>query len=287
MNKLLSILMALILIISQASASPIIQCRHYSISTRLLTFISEPKLEIIFPKVQNCDAAIIRFSNRVILIDCASNAQVKNVVEMLKDFNITHIDYLINTHPHYDHIEGLEQLVQQFIIKKIYFCFPENINETSIWATNIAKENNIPVYYYNDNNCFVVENLSITALLKNPTSNNINERSAVLSLKYKNSTMLFTADILKGTMKILSELQDKTLLDADIIKYPHHGKDPLFNDFLKTVSPQLAIITNSAGTASKKSRDFLKKNHIPYFTTNKLYTYLVTDGEIWFVSQFE
>ena len=76
-----------------------------------MTFISEPKLEIIFPKVQNCDAAIIRFSNRVILIDCASNAQVKNVVEMLKDFNITHIDYLINTHPHYDHIEGLEQLV--------------------------------------------------------------------------------------------------------------------------------------------------------------------------------
>ena len=74
-------------------------------------------------------------------------------------------------------------------------------------------------------------------------------------------------------------------LRAEIIKYPHHGKTGLFEEFYQTVNPYLAIITNIktdwAGVG------YLSVKKVPYMFTCTIdaYLHLYTDGYTWFVER--
>ena len=63
-------------------------------------------LEVYFPHIMNCDAALLRCGGKTMLIDCASAKYAPRVVQMLEHLGIAEIDCVVNTHPHYDHLEA-------------------------------------------------------------------------------------------------------------------------------------------------------------------------------------
>ena len=66
---------------------------------------------------------IITPSNKTLLIDTGSSAKANSsteVIEFLIKNNISRIDYLILTHNHEDHIGGLDKIVTNFAIEKVY-----------------------------------------------------------------------------------------------------------------------------------------------------------------------
>ena len=107
----------------------------------------------------------------------------------------------------------------------------------------------------------------------------------MLMVRYGDCSLLLTADVEMSNdcELILSREYD---LDADIMKYPHHGKSPLDDAFLQAVNPEAAIITNKTVPDWGGVR-YLSAKGVPYIYTNQtgVYLHLVTDGEHWIVEQ--
>ena len=242
-------------------------------------------LEIIFPQVRDCDAALVRCGGETMLIDCASTSQAVRVTALLEQLGLEKIDYLVNTHPHHDHIEGLADVADKVEIGAMYIGFPEDITERMEKAVARAETRNIPVVHYGDGDRFTLGSAVVDVWMKYPEEGDLNQRSAVLRLQLGERTALFAADITKETQALLAEQIDPALLDIDLLKYPHHGKEALEPSFLAATSPLFAVITNNAGMTSAASRKCLGNAHIAYSTTVPGFVYCVTDGQTWVVQR--
>ena len=81
-------------------------------------------LEIIFPQILDCDAAFLRCGGETMLIDCATSGQARRILNMFKQLGITHVDKIVNTHPHADHIGGFAELIKEITVDELWLCFP-------------------------------------------------------------------------------------------------------------------------------------------------------------------
>ena len=76
------------------------------------------------------------------LIDAGTNETGKTVVKYLNDLGILKIDYLVGTHPHEDHIGGLDDVIDNFEIGTIYM--PKVQTNTKTFESvldSVAKKN--------------------------------------------------------------------------------------------------------------------------------------------------
>lgn len=244
-------------------------------------------LEIAFPQILDCDAALLRCGGQTMLLDCATAQQSGRVTAMLEQLGVTELDYVVNTHPHYDHIEGLEAIASAVTVKAFYICHSETETDHMVKAMDVCEKYGIPVVHYADGDQFQLGNTVIDVWLKCDASCNLNERSAQMRVQFGQRTMLFTADMMPKTQKALLAQVDPELLDIDLLKYPHHGKTTLSNDFIAATSPVFAIVTNNGGKSSREGRKCLSYKHIPYANTVPGYVYCVTDGQTWLVKRLD
>ena len=108
----------------------------------------------------------------------------------------------------------------------------------------------------------------------------INNNSLVFKLVYKDFSIMYTGDIEEEAEKaILEQYSNNTnKLQANILKIAHHGsKTSTTENFLKTVSPKIALIgvgkNNTFGHPNKQVIERLKENGVKVYRTD-------TDGEI-------
>ena len=93
-------------------------------------------LEIIFPQILDCDAAFLRCGGETMLIDCATSGQAQRILNMFKQLGITHVDKIVNTHPHADHIGGFAELIKEITVDELWLCFPA---EETVHCANAIK----------------------------------------------------------------------------------------------------------------------------------------------------
>lgn len=244
-------------------------------------------LEIVFPQILDCDAALIRCGGQTMLLDCATSQQANRVTAMLAQLGVTELDYVVNTHPHADHINGLEAIAEAVTVKAFYIAHAEDETKHMVSALQLCEEKNIPVVHYGDGDQFHLGDAVLDVWLKCDESCNLNERSAQIRLQYGDRTMLFTADMLSKTEKALLEHVDPALLDIDLLKYPHHGKKAMTSDFLDATTPVFAIITNNGGKNAQRGRKCLISRHIAYANTVPGYVSCTTDGQTWLVERLD
>ena len=72
----------------------------------------------------------------------------------------------------------------------------------------------------------------------------MNNQSAVTVVRYKDRSILFTADMEKNGQAQMLKHVDPALLKCDILKYPHHAKNALYPEFYQAVDPKLAVVTS-------------------------------------------
>ena len=292
MKKLLLILLILCSLalpaLCEESAQPPVLVDRIANPQASFSFAEDAELlQIIFPNIWDEDAELILCGGEAILIDCAKENHGNRVVALLNQLGITELNAVINSHPHNDHILGLKAIAKAVKVDQLLFCFPEKETKHMPVALKVADQYGIPVIWYEDGEQFRVGDAVIDVWLKGDDSWTLNERSAQMRLQYGERTMLFTGDMMQKTQQRLLEVIAPSLLDIDIVKYPHHGLSLPDDHFLDVVSPEYVIITNTAGDRTQKVRRYLNQRGIPWATTVPGYVSLTTDGQTWLIERIE
>ncbi len=250
----------------------------------------EDLLEIWFPRIRDRDAAILLYQGECWMIDCSDIQAEERVAPLLEALKIQRVDKMFNTHPHHDHLDGLEAVDQVCPVMELAICFPEDLNETMIRAVGYADSHFIRITRYDDEQVFCMGDglVRLKCWLKVSEDKGLNDRSAQMMVSYGNRDILFMADIEREGQKELLEALDPSELDADILRYPHHGKQALVQGLLEAVSPELAVITSAEKVSeSRESAKFLTARQVPIAYTASGHLHLVTDGETWLAEKAE
>ena len=113
--------------------------------TKKVNFIAEDQLIIDFFDVGQADSILIRNQDKTMLIDAGTNEMGNVVVEHLKEYGISKIDYLIGTHPHEDHIGGLDDVINNFDIGQVYMPQITTTTKTFEDVLNAIENKNLKI----------------------------------------------------------------------------------------------------------------------------------------------
>lgn len=220
---------------------------------------SKNKLEVHYLDVGQGDATLIILPNQeVMLIDAGERSKGVFVREYIENLGIRKIDYLVGTHPHTDHIGGLEEIINNFDIGSIYMPRASSTSKTFEGLLNTINKKNLKVKSAKSGvNIIDEDNLKIDILAPNSEKySSLNNYSAVIKITYKNNKFLFMGDA-----EEISEKEIKEDISADVIKVGHHGSNTSSSEkFIAQVKPKYAIISVGDGNKyNHPSKDVLKK----------------------------
>lgn len=241
-------------------------------------------LKVHFIDVGQGDSILITQDGKNMLIDAGNNPDGPLVVNYLKKQGITKLDYLIGTHPHEDHLGGIDIVIKAFSIDKVYL--PKTTANTATFKdvitaiTNKSLKITTPVV----GSTFNVGEATATILAPNNAKyEDANNYSIVLKLKFGNTNFIFMGDaenISEG--EILAKQLD---IKADVIKIGHHGSSSSTSQkFLDKVSPKYAVISvgknNDYGHPHQSTMDKLKTKGIIVYRTDENGSIVATsDGQ--------
>ena len=240
--------------------------------------------KIYFIDVGQGDSTLIITENKKnILIDGGGNINNEiydigknTLLPYLLDRGVSKIDYLFVSHFDYDHVGGLDEVIDQLNVKQIIIPKVENISEEEKKFLNKVKEKNINVSRVNEKNRIYVDKNTIIQILsplnKLIKDNYINNNSLVFKFIYNDFSILFTGDIEKIAEKEIINNSKIDELKCDVLKIPHHGsKTSTTEEFLNYTTPKIALIgvgKNNFGHPSDVVLERLKKRNIKIYRTD-------------------
>ncbi len=207
-------------------------------------------LVVHFIDVGQGDSEFIEFPDgKCMLIDAGDDEHGNIVIESIESYGYCEIDYLIATHPHADHIGGMDEVVEHFDIGEIYM--PKAVTSTKTYENllNAISDKGLTIHTAKAgttvSDCSYIEFLA-------PLSNDydeLNNYSAVVKVSYGETSFLFTGDAESiSENEMLSN--DIAALDCDVLKVGHHGsRYSSTSEFLTAVSPKYAVISCGSGNS--------------------------------------
>ena len=184
------------------------------------------------------------------------------------------LDYVINTHPHGDHLGGIPTILRDFKVKNFstgsYFISREKFVD----LMKLLRGKKIPLTTWKRGDKFLLKNgMEIVVLNPGPETgtDDLNNASLVMRIGYGNFSILFAGDI--G-----SDVEEKLILAgnnlrADVLKIPHHGsRYSSSHEFLSAVQPKIALLSVGKGILGIPSHEALKRYDmlsIPVFRTDR------------------
>ena len=242
-------------------------------------FVAGDNLKVYFIDVGQADSILVTNKEESMLIDAGNNDDGKDVVEFIKDKGITQIDYVIGTHPHEDHIGGLDNVINDFDIKNIYMPKIETTTKTFEDVLDSISNKNLKVTSPSKGEIFNIGDAKCEIMTDSILDkDNLNLSSIVIRLEFGNNSFLFMGDAEKENEK--TRQWPKT----DVLKVGHHGSNTSTSqEFLEQISPKYGIIMvgkdNSYGLPKANILDRLNKANVELYRTDENGTIvMLSDG---------
>lgn len=202
---------------------------------------SEERLEVTFIDVGQADSILLENEGHYMLVDAGNNEDGPKLVNYFKNQNIHQFDYVIGTHPHEDHIGGLDNIIEGFDINTFYM--PDVITTTKTFedVLDALGEKNMTLSIPKTNATFKLGDATVKVLyVGTEDESDLNDTSIVLKVTYQNVSFLLTGD---ASTKVEEKLNPADL-ESTVLKVGHHGSSTATNEkFLNTVNPKYAIIS--------------------------------------------
>lgn len=204
---------------------------------------------ITFIDVGQGDAALIECDGQNMLIDGGDVSHGDNVIEILQEKNIQHLDILAVSHLHTDHIGGLTKVLKYTNGVDLTLSNSDNA-DTKIFSDfeHQLSMNNSKITIPEAGNKYNLGSATVEVVDVSADENN---DSLVLMISYGDNKFLFTGDIEENAQTRISdkyEAETDEPYKIDLIKIPHHGSyaGTLYR-FLRTFMPDYAIISVGSG----------------------------------------
>ena len=202
---------------------------------------AEDKLEVTFIDVGQADSILLESSGEYMLVDAGNNEDGPKLVTYLENKNIKDFKYVIGTHPHEDHIGGLDDIINNFNIETFYM--PDVITTTKTFedVLDSLEAKNITLSIPNKNDTFNLGEATVKVLyVGTDEESDLNDTSVVIKVTYQNVSFLLTGD---ASTKV-EETLDRKDLESTVLKVGHHGSTTATDkEFLSLVNPTYAIIS--------------------------------------------
>ena len=238
-------------------------------------------LDITYLDVGQADSILIQNKGHNMLIDAGNNEDGPLLVQYFKEQNINKFDYLITTHPHEDHIGGMDDIINNFYIEKIYIPDVTTTTKTFLDVLEAIEKKNMTYDVPNINQNFTLGNTLFQVIYTGNDKKNLNNSSIILKATFKNTSYLFTGD---ATSEVEKKILNKNI-QATVLKVGHHGsKYSTTTDFLNKVNPKYAIISvgknNSYNHPNQVTINKLEKKNIEIHRTDQEGSiFLKSDGK--------
>ncbi len=261
---------------------------------------SELKKELIsaLQPIDQLYNAISGYTELELFEKAGYSIKLTNPITYIKKLNPGSVFRFISTHPHIDHLSGLDELNTKIGITNFWIIknsFTQNLNELSDsqkkdWAlykkyrdTKEHKLDNITVVRptEGESNTFWSED-KITILSPNDSlleiaddKNNRNIMSYVLLIEYGGHKIILGGDAEEDTWKYIYENHADLIKDVIILKASHHGRDSgYYQPAVKHMNPEYTIISVGKKPDSDASNKYRQYSRNVWSTRWK--------GNIWF-----
>lgn len=285
LNKLIKIIIGLVILIvitiqgnlfdnvSNATASINDSTKSDKIDAKV-----KENFSVSFIDVGQADSVLIRNGNYNMLIDAGNNEDGEKLVNYFKSLGIEEFTYVFATHPHEDHIGGMDDIINNFKIDNYYMSNKLSTTKTFMDVLDALDGRNLKYTVPNKGDTLKLGDANIKVIYPGDDKSNINDSSIVLKITYGKNSFLLTGD---ATSNVERKIYNEDI-KSDVLKVAHHGSSYSSTDvFLDKVKPYYAVISvgknNIYNHPSNKTLEKLNKRNIKAYRTD-------LDGTVVFIS---
>ena len=239
------------------------------------------------------DAILIRTDDKTLFIDGGRIGCQDKVLAYLKEAGVKTIDLLIGSHVEYDHVQVQGPIVDTFTVKEALYSVDINTcnsrgtceSKDQQYVLSALKRHNVKttvaavpsVVTVGDLKLYIIGPLSITS--------NKNNNSLIFIMKYYDNTFMFTGDSYSSFMNVngLTNNAKKIGLSSiavDVLKYPHHGNNPMNTTVLNAMKPKMIVVPNALAPQypSSSNTNLIKNMGIKLYRVSDGNILLLSDG---------
>ena len=245
---------------------------------------SSNDLRIHFIDVGQGDSELIESNGHYMLVDAGEGDKGDIVVDYLQKLGVTQLDYVIGTHPHSDHIGGLEEVIKSFQINEIMMPAKEHTTPTSKCLLKAIEHEGLTLTTPAVGGIYELGNASFQIISPNKDyGDDLNNWSIGIKIRNGKNAFVMCGDAENGAeMDMCSNELD---IGADVLKLSHHGSSTSSSEsFLDKVHPAYAVISceigNIHGHPDAGTMEKLKERNIQIYRTDEMGTVIASsDGE--------
>lgn len=249
---------------------------------------AEQGLEWTIFDVDEGDAMLLTCEGESMLVDGGANPYRVLLMDALRARGITHMKYVLNTHYHDDHIDGIRCLFENGFTADAYLHpYTERQiekNERASKTAKAAQKAGVPMQRIVEGDTIRLGSAQIS-VYRCMEYENANGRSLVLKVDYKDTSILLCADIIGKVQHYFADHYPPETFDADLIKMAHHARTPMVSGFLDLVSPEAAIVTNRIEYAERMAKNQFEKRELDVRFSGEGTIRAFTDGTDWYINQ--
>ncbi len=243
-----------------------------------------PTVKLHFIDVNQGDSILIEDNGHFMLIDAGVNEEGATVTKYLKKLGVERLDYVIGTHPHNDHIGGLDTVINTFSVGNVLLPDVSVDSENYDDVLEAIADNSLIITRPAVGDNYTLGNASFVIISPNASGyESLNDYSIGIKLTYGSNSFLLTGDA--QAVSEAEMLENGIDLSADVLKLSHHGSSTSSTiNFLDKVDPKYAVISVGEGNKYEHphsaTMQVMKERAIPLYRTDEQGSIVfTTDGK--------